>query len=77
MTGADMRKAIARLLQDKLAGREMDDGPRVSLFHDFFDQEIPRLEELANTIPAKPKSDTERLDAFFRRCVESAATAKR
>ena len=65
----DLRHAIDRLLQDKLEGREMDDGPRVPLFHEFFDREIPRLESITGTIPPGPKSDVEQLDRFFRQCV--------
>jgi len=66
---AEMRKEIDRLLRDKLAGREMDDGPRVPVFHDFFDREIARLESLTDTIPPGPKSDVDQIDHFFRQCI--------
>lgn len=65
----ELRQAIERILEDKLAGREMDDGPRVPVFHEFFDQEIPRLEGIAESIPPGPRSDIEQLDRFFRKCV--------
>jgi len=64
-----LRSAIDRLLQDKIAGREMDDGPRVPVFHDFFDREIPRIEKITDTVPPGPKADLDRLDRFFRRCI--------
>jgi len=66
---SDLRTAIDRILQDKLAGREMDDGPRVSVFHDFFDREIPRIEKTTDTVPPGPKADLDRLDRFFRCCI--------
>jgi predicted nucleotidyltransferase len=65
----DLRQAIERILVDKLAGREMDDGPRVPVFHEFFDQEMPRLESIAESVPAGPKPDHELLDHVFRRLV--------
>lgn len=65
----DLRHAIDSLLKDKIAGCEMDDGPRVPLFHAFFDREIPRLESVTDTIPPGPKSDVEQLDRFFRQCI--------
>ncbi len=65
----DLRHAIDSLLKDKIAGCEMDDGPRVPLFHEFFDHEIPRLESVTDTIPPGPKSDVEQLDRFFCQCV--------
>jgi len=72
----DLRHAIDRLLQDKLEGREMDDGPRVPLFHEFFDREIPRLESITDTIPPGPESDVEQLDRFFCQCVAYAPASR-
>ena len=66
---AEMRKEIDRLLRDKLAGREMDDGPRVPAFHDFFDREIPRLESVTDTISPGLTSNIDQLDCFFRQCI--------
>lgn len=62
----DLRNAIQRLLTDKLAGREMDDGPRVPVFHEFFDSEMPRLGGIVGDVPAGEKHDCERLDGLFR-----------
>ena len=49
----------------KLAGREMDDGPRVPIFQDFFDAELVRLERVARAVLAADTRDYERLDALF------------
>ena len=65
----EMRHAIERILEDKLAGREMDDGPRIRVFHEFFDQEIPRLESIAQSIPRGPTPDPDLLDQAFRRMI--------
>jgi predicted nucleotidyltransferase len=65
----DLRGAIERLLADKLAGREMDDGPRVPMFHEFFDSEMARLERIAGEIPAGDTRDFEQLDALFRSAI--------
>ena len=66
---ADLLEAIQRLLADKLAGREMDDGPRVPIFHDFFDRELPRLEEVVGAMPTGQAPDYERLDGLFRSAI--------
>ena len=65
----ELRQAIERILTDKLAGREMDDGPRVPVFHQFFDQEMSRLEGVVENIPLGPKPDNELLDRTFRRLI--------
>jgi len=66
---ADLRNAIQRLLADKLAGREMDDGPRVPVFREFFDSEMPRLEGIAGDVPVGEKHDYERLDGLFQSAI--------
>lgn len=66
---SDVRGAIQRLLIDKLAGREMDDGPRVPVFHEFFDRELARLEGIAAEVPTGDPRDYERLDALFRSAI--------
>jgi predicted nucleotidyltransferase len=65
----DLHAAIQRLLTDKLAGREMDDGPRIPVFHEFFDSELPRLEGIAGEVPLGEKHDYERLDGLFRSAI--------
>lgn len=65
----ELRDTIRRLLADKLAGREMDDGPRIAAFHEFFDSEMPRLEGIVGEVPAGEKHDYERLDALFRSAI--------
>jgi len=67
--GKELRGTIQRLLADKLAGREMDDGPRIPVFHEFFDSEMPRLEAIAGEVPIGEKHDYERLDASFRSAI--------
>ena len=49
----------------------MDDGPRVPVFHEFFDQEISRLEGIAESIPPDLKQDPELLDRLFRQSAGS------
>jgi uncharacterized protein len=62
---SDVRSAIYKLLDDKIAGREMDDGPRIDVFHEFFDTEMRRLDNI--TIQPKPINDNcDRFDQFFR-----------
>jgi uncharacterized protein len=65
----DLRAAIQRLLTDKLAGREMDDGPRVPVFHAFFDSELSRLEGVAGDVPVGETRDYGRLDDLFRSAI--------
>jgi hypothetical protein len=65
----ELRQAIERILCDKLAGREMDDGPRVPIFHEFFDREIPRLDGVVESIPVGPQPNNELLDRTFRRLI--------
>ncbi len=67
--GPELRAAIQRLLTDKLVGREMDDGPRVPIFHEFFDGELVRLERVARAVPAADTRDYERLNALFRAAI--------
>jgi len=57
---------IQRLLQDKLAGREMDDGPRISIFHEFFDAELARLENVVGNVPLGASHDYDQFDDLFR-----------
>ena len=64
-----LRDAIRHLLADKLAGREMDDGPRIPVFHEFFESELPRLEAVAGSVPVGEKHDCELLDVFFRSAI--------
>lgn len=63
---AEIRETIQRLLADKLAGREMDDGPRIPVFHEFFDTELARLEKAVGEVPAGEPRDYDQFDALFR-----------
>ena len=65
----DLRAAIQRLLSDKLAGRELDDGPRIPVFHEFFDSELLRLDGIARNVPVGETHDYERLDVLFRSAI--------
>ncbi len=40
-----LKQAIAMLITDKKAGRELDDGPRIPEISDFVDRELARLKE--------------------------------
>jgi hypothetical protein len=65
----DIRIYINRLLEDKLAGREMDEGPRIEAFHRFFDDEIKRVGSIVGNIPSGNPSDYELFNKLFRSMV--------
>ena len=71
----EIRETIQRLLADKLAGREMDDGPRIPVFHEFFDAELPRLEKTVGEVPAGEPRDYDQFDALFRSTIGWKQTA--
>jgi len=65
----DIRMYIRRLLEDKLAGREMDEGPKIVAFHKFFDDEIRRIENIVKDISIGEQSDYELFNKLFRSTV--------
>jgi len=65
----DIRMYINRLLEDKLTGREMDDGPKIVAFHRFFDDEIRRIDSIVKDIPVGNQSDYELFNELFRSMV--------
>ena len=61
-----LREAINELLANKREGRELDDGPRIPVFHEFLETQLVRLEQSARQMPAPDAKDVDKLDAFFR-----------
>jgi len=61
----DIRVVIHQLLTDKIAGREMDDGPRIDIFHKFFESELVRLDQVIGSISVGEPSDYENFDKLF------------
>lgn len=68
---ADVASAVEDLLRAKMAGGEMEAGPRVPELSDFLDNELPRL--AAREVPNAPSPDVEPLNWFFRRWILDAA----
>jgi predicted nucleotidyltransferase len=60
-----LRASIEELLAKKVAGVELDEGPRVPIFHEFFDQEMPRLEAVAEDMLPGTRADVGELDRLF------------
>lgn len=56
---------VRELIRKKLAGMELDDGPRIAAFHDFFDAELPRIETLAGSVPTPEHRDPVALDRLL------------
>jgi len=61
-----LRDAIDELLANKRDGRELDDGPRIPVFHEFLETQLARLEQSARQIPAAESNDISPLDTYFR-----------
>lgn len=66
---SDLRGTIERLLEDKLAGREMDDGPRIPIIHEFLEHEITRLQGVVERVKPRPIPDDAELDKALRRII--------
>lgn len=64
LQGGPLRKGIARLLEAKKSGRELDWGPRIPEMSDFLAAELERLSGSGLESPRRP--DTEHLDRAFR-----------
>lgn len=62
---AEMKLAIANLVERKRAGNETDKGPKIALLSDFIESEITRLENARPTLTDSGVSSAG-LDAFFR-----------
>jgi predicted nucleotidyltransferase len=61
-----LRDAINELLANKREGRELDDGPRIPVFHEFLETQLARLEQSTQQMPAPDAKDVDKLDTFFR-----------
>jgi uncharacterized protein len=66
ITDADVRRAIGELVASKIAGAELDRGPRISALSDFIAREMEQAEARASAA-AVPDADAEDdLDTVFR-----------
>jgi len=61
----DLKNEIATLLEQKRAGRELDEGPRLSTIHGFLDQELRRLAN-QHGVPEAETTAVEPLDELLR-----------
>lgn len=68
---AELKAAIAQLLEQKRAGNEMDKGDRIAVISDFIEQELERWENAEISAGAAAAQD-EKLDVFFRECLRAA-----
>jgi uncharacterized protein len=64
-----LNKEIARLIDEKKAGAELDKGPRIPAISDFIDEELARLENMVFDF-AKDYPDVNVLDELFRMMLE-------
>lgn len=60
----DIRAAIYKLRQQKLAGNELDSGPKIAVISNFIQQELDRWERLEISTDPVP-ANTRQLDLFF------------
>jgi len=58
-------KEVESLLQRKITGDELDEGPSIQLLQDFIDNELARLESLT-VDPSRNRIDPEQLNRLFR-----------
>ena len=68
---AELKAAIAELLERKRAGNELDSGKRVPVISDFIQRELERWEHTESPAKAAPPQDA-KLDAFFRESLRAA-----
>lgn len=68
--GSALREAIDELLIRKMAGDELDTGPRIQPIHDFLTEKIRYYEETAAGIEPASGAQEQRLDALFRTTVK-------
>lgn len=61
----ELKVAIEALRQRKMAGDELDSGPRNEVIHAFLERELDRLQALQLPAPG-PKPTLEKTDALFR-----------
>lgn len=61
-----LQESVDELLANKREGRELDDGPRIPVFHEFLETQLARLEQSVRQISAPDDAGVERLDSFFR-----------
>ncbi|MBI3621311.1 MAG: nucleotidyltransferase domain-containing protein [Nitrospirae bacterium] len=68
-----VKKEIALLLDQKMSGKELDRGPKISPLSDFIERE---LEELSQQLSASraPTVDTRKLDELFRMMLDAPWT---
>lgn len=62
---ADLRTEITALLERKMSGMELDEGPRLPAIHSFLETELTRL-KCAHGVGVTETTDPEKLDELFR-----------
>lgn len=70
----ELRRAIRDLLERKMAGQEMDSGPRIPIISEFIENELSRIEAKLN-VGVKEKPAVEKLNEFFRRALDEVSQA--
>lgn len=65
---ADLRNAIADLLERKKAGKEIDRGPKIPQISDFIDEQLRRLSAQNTKQPSK--LGIEKLDDVFQQALK-------
>ena len=69
--GADLKKAICGLIEQKRQGVELDRGPRIAPISEYLDAQMERLSGGHFDIPPT-KGRVEPLDELFRRALDEA-----
>lgn len=62
----ELRREIESLLARKMAGEELDDGPRLQPINDYLEERLPALEQQAASLPQAGEKLDDRLDGLFR-----------
>ena len=69
VTDVALRQAIDRLVAEKLAGHELDNGPRIQVISDFIEQEMARFE--AREVDRRENTPpVDELNLLFRRTLQ-------
>lgn len=66
VTEADVRGAIEELVAAKIAGAELDRGPRIYVLSDFIESEMKQAETRASTVAGPDADVADDLDSVFR-----------
>lgn len=70
--GSELALALGDLLQRKLAGEELSQGPRIEPIHAFIEERLQHYAQLAPGMAGAPAAVDELLDALFLEVLQSA-----